>query len=104
MSPLGSENVEITTLKNSFKGDISKQCLHDIVYVRSSSLFDIEVGSSNRGSGTVYKISSITEVRIFFLNFEFATSKKEIKNTKLQPVEKRKVLLKSSLLIGLPIC
>lgn len=101
---MGSENVEITTLKNSFKGDISKQCLHDIVYVRSSSLFDIEVGSSNRGSGTVYKISSITEVRIFFLNFEFATSKKEIKNPKLQPVEKRKVLLKSSLLIGLPIC
>lgn len=74
------------------------------LYVRSSSLFDIEVGSSNRGSGTVYKISSITEVRIFFLNFEFATSKKEIKNPKLQPVEKRKVLLKSSLLIGLPIC
>lgn len=104
MSPLGSENVEITTLKNR-KGDISKQCLHDIVYVRSSSLFDIEVGSSNRGSGTVYKISSITEVRIFFLlNFEFATSKKEIKKPKLQPVEKRKVLLKSSLLIGLPIC
>lgn len=54
-----------------------------ILYVCSFFLFDIEVGLFNRGSGIVYKISSIIEVRIFFLNFEFVISKKEIKNFKL---------------------
>ena len=49
-----------------------------VLIVDSYALFDIEVGTSNRGSGTVYKLSNIIEASSAQTNVDLIN---RIKNT-----------------------